>query len=659
MSERFGNFADKFNGASLGARWTLFSGTTPPHVGGAIVATADFDMSAGAADPDPEHQIGSFIGKYVIQQLTVSPNYGSWLYVNSFPYSGLTAIGFDIYGGNIELFVQGDVEWTEVYDPDVHKAIRIREDDGTVYAEYWNGYEWTEVFSMETPSWMSSDVADSQGGYVNDTPEGGEAVTIYSYNLLDPAVDGVLDHWCPSSVTDPESSDPEDLGDFEESNTPTYTSQKNIVDVAYDPRTGVLMRTQGGFGAFGESPSTTQKFSFSTDCGRTWSEPVDFGEVIEGSYNDPPFNAFGIPDFFHTIVSVIPGALVGQWLAFDYCGGYYLSNDNGATWGPRILSGIAPSQSGPDTLYYGIVGVNGQFNTRHINPHHYLEVSQIGYSFMLENPFRVGIRRSLGLNGADGWETSLAPTDLVSGGTGWAPGNTPPILHGANGRWIAAVGWQETFGENDSTFEEEIVPSMRINTSPDLDPESWGEPFYPVSQAWVEDIYGTFKTGGSYGNKWLYFEFGAGRLKFIPQTGHPAGGRWWLMGMQDSIIYSDDNGVTWSNSLADHTGAEDAMHPILNWRASHALGYRYTPSKILDIVHDPFGSGRLISIGVTYDRAGISNRLAVYSCSVDGGNSWGPVGQLALRLSNITSEGIGSDHDSPAMVRHGFPCMAI
>lgn len=468
-----------------------------------------------------------------------------------------------------------------------------------------------------------------------------------------------LEFWCPASATDPESNDEEDLGDFEPPITPPFDSQKNIVDVSFDPRTGTLLRTQGVFGAFSESPATSTKISTSQDCGRTWTEEVDFGSFIEGNYNDPPFNVFTIPDFFHTPVSVIPGAVEGQWIIFDFVGGYYVSNDNGVTWSARQMSGITPTQSGPNALYYGIVGVNGQFNTRHINPFHYLDlaVPQIGYSFMLEFPFRVGIVRSIGANGAGGWGLSLPATDLATGGTGWMPGSTPPAIAGANGIWIAAVGQPETVGFNDLTFEEEIVPPMRINASPDLDPDEWGAPFWPVSEAWVQDIYGGTKTGGSYGNAFLDFEFGAARLKFIPLAGHSAGGRWWFMGMQDSIIYSDDNGATWSNSLADHTGVEGAMHPILNWRASHALGYRYTPSKILDIVSDPLDDGRLIAVGVTYDRAGITNRLAVYSCSLDGGDTWGPVGQLAIRLSNITSAGVGSDHDSPAMVRHGFPCL--
>lgn len=465
-----------------------------------------------------------------------------------------------------------------------------------------------------------------------------------------------IDFWCPDSATDPESSDLDELGDFEEPTTPTFASQKNLVDVAFDPRTGMFIRTQGGFGSFGESPPTDMQISTSDDCGRTWSSPVSFGPYIEGSYTDPPFSVLTMPTYFQTPVSVIPGATEGEWIVFDFVGGYYVSTDNGLTWSARQYSAPVPFYVAPNAFYYGLVGVDGQFNTRHITPHHYLEEQQIGYGFMLTIPFRAGIRRSLGPNGSLGWDNSLEPTDFASGGCGWAAETTPPMMHGANGRWIAAVGYDGTQGYDDDTFALEVVPPMRINTSPDLDPGSWGAPFWPVSEAFYTDIYGGFKTGGSYGVAALQFEYGHGRLKFIPQADHAAGGRWWFMGMQDCILYSDDNGVTWSNSLADHTGAEANMHPILNWRASHALGYRYTPSKILDILSDPRDSGRLIAIGVTYARTGITNRLAVYSCSVDGGETWGAVGQLPMRLSNITSSGTNPDFDSPATARHSFPC---
>lgn len=655
MSERFGNYADGFNGSSLNARWTVFAGS-PIVSGGAMIATADFDMSAGADFPTSGHVPGSFTGKYVTQFFRTSPNNYSWFYVNTFPY--VSFLGFDIFGGNIELSSSfgGASIWTDTYDPDVHQGLRIREDAGTMYAEYWDGEEWIEVYSEPTQAWVSGSVADSQGGGPDGSPGPGEDVRFFSYNMFEPDTE-LLDAWCPAGASDPESSDPADLGDFEEPITPPFTSQKNIVDVAFDPRTGTLLRSQGGFGSFGESPPTDMQLSTSQTCGRTWTTPVNFAPFLGSSYQAAPFNVTNIPSFFNVPVSLIPGANPGEWLAFDYVGGFYKSVDNGLTFSARQLSGIAPFQSGPNGIYYGLVGVDGSFNTRALTLQHYLEVQQIGYSFMLTVPFRVGVRRAIGANGVGGWENSLAPTDLASGGSGWAPGVTPPVIAGANNRWIVAVGWQETFGENDETFEEEIVPPMRINTSANLAPGNWGAPFYPVSQAWVEDMYGGFKQGGSYGNIWLKFELGHGRLKFTPLEGHPFGGRWWLMGMQDSLIYSDNNGVTWSNSLADHTGPEALMHPILNWRASHALGYRYTPSMITDIVSDPLGSGRLIAIGVTYNRAGISNRLAVYSCSVDGGDTWGQPGQLAVRLSNITSGGASPDFDSPALARHIFPCL--
>jgi hypothetical protein len=477
-----------------------------------------------------------------------------------------------------------------------------------------------------------------------------------------------LSSWCPAGVTDPESSDPGDLGDFGEPTTPPFESQKNMITIGYDPRTGVLLMHSGSAGAFGEDPPTNPTISRSVDCGKTWTPLFDI--VVDGGV-EPYDTGYGGDGFINAITwqpcLIIPGAEPREWLWFDHFGGYYFSADDGESWSARRMSssieeGIIPV--GADWEQYNhLLGHVFAFDTRSVTGFHYLEEGVIGYTYGTERDqiadgyYHTGVRRSLVPNGGSGfgdWGDSLIPNDSPAGnGSGWSNGVESPVLHGANGRWIVMVDYAGTLAPESGLR----TPNARINTSPDLDPSGWGEPFWVVSQSFVQDYYG----GASFGPatatlREFTFRQGHARLKFIPQNGHAAGGRWWLMGLNDFLLFSDDNGETWDTSLMNHSGPEEAMHPMLNWRASHPYTTRATPARVLDIIHDPLSAGRLMAIGITYDRDGISNRLAVFSCSVDGGDTWGSVGQLPFRLSNIQSVGAGVGSDAPAVARHGFPC---
>ena len=486
--------------------------------------------------------------------------------------------------------------------------------------------------------------------------------------------------WCPTPATNSESNDPSDTGDFQPPVAPDYESQKNIEKIAYDPRTDTLLGSQGGFGTFGEDPPTTMKIIRSKDCGKTWQQVCDFGDFIggqywpqDGNFPEEDWETTTIYETMYLPINLQPGVDPGDWIMMDFLGGYYISTDDGVTWSPRAYAlledGVQHAGGGGFAIKFGgIVGGPGSFDTRAVSLIKYQGGSTYGFIWTLINEDGVteiseflGVKRGLPSGSGIEWSDSLPVGYLEDGGTNWGVGGMWPVVGGANGRWIAIVDYWCSVGWWGPDYVDREVPQARINYSANLDPEEWGEPFCLISREWLEDKYEGMADHLISFDRRADFEQGHGRLKFIPMEGHPVGGRWWLLGIIDTILYSDDNGETWSKSLADHTGDEEDMHPILNWRHSHELGYRASECRVLDIAHDPFGSGRLISIGITYGREGITNRLAVFSCSTDGGDTWGPVGQLPLRLDRSGGDYVGDQpgRDSPSVARHIFPCLPI
>ena len=501
-------------------------------------------------------------------------------------------------------------------------------------------------------------------------------LSMYVMEEVEPAVN--IGGWCPQSATDSESADPGAAGDFQPAEAPEYESQKNIEKIAYDPRTNTLLGSQGGFGTFGEEPPTTMKIMRSRDCGSTWEQVCDFGGFVgdnywprDGNLPEEDWESTTLYDTMFLPINLSPGVNPGDWIMMDFLGGYYISTDDGVTWSPRVYAlledGVQHAGgTGTAVRYGGVIGGIGFFDTRAISLQKYQGGNTFGFvytnvdeSFATNDGEFLGVRRGRPLPGGGiEWDDSITPTFLEAGGANWGIGGLWPVVVGANGRWIAIVDYWSTQTWDDD-FNDREVPQARINYSADLDPSAWGEPFWLVSKAWFEDMYeGTANHLSSFDRR---FEFNQGhaRLKFLPDPGHPAGGRWWLMGLLDTLLYSDDNGETWSRDLAYHPGLEENMHPILNWRASYSLGYRASRCRVLDIGPDPFDSSRLISIGITYNRPGITNRLAVFSCSTDGGNSWGPVGQLPIQLGRSGGDYQGDQpgRDSTSVARHIFPCL--
>lgn len=476
----------------------------------------------------------------------------------------------------------------------------------------------------------------------------------------------ILDKWCPEGVIDPDSVNPEqDFGDWSGVTKPEYESQKNFVRLAFDPRTSHVLALQGGLGAFFESPATSQKVIMTMNCNKSWQFRSDLDGVMPlvGEMHEwqPATNVHSL------IQAVIPGPQPHSWILINGPGDYIISYDDGLTWTEPVNAAIGatihPHWVWPE--FYGTLGVVGSIETRvNTNIAYNHEAGVVAYAYVDSLWFGLGIRRGT-FDGSDyQWDQGLNHGDEVGEGgdivfvpeSGWFSQSRSPhlVIDYANGVWIAVAGYQGTLDYSDFR-----TPAMRINPTPNMDPESWGEPFWPVSETFYSDVYeGTVSDEDlSPTNKGFDFWSGRGRLKFIPQFNHPAGGRWWLLGRPDSLLFSDDNGQTWSKSLADHTGPEENMHPMLNWRRSHELeGSPIIPdsSQITDIIGGPGESGELIAIGMTYPRDGIVNRYAAYCCSVDGGNTWGAVQQLPFTRSFLPVDSTGDVSD--IIGRHIFPC---
>ena len=408
--------------------------------------------------------------------------------------------------------------------------------------------------------------------------------------------------FCPPSAINMGSSDiaETDSGPgFSSPVRPPYESQKNITAVGYDPRTKRVLALSGGEGMFTEDPPTSIKVSHVLDCGTTLVQVADLTDIYM-PYDPPLPNPDENTELSAPQTGVIPGKLPEQWLIFNFAGGYWFSNDDGITWSARRESGIGLQFDAVNDWYdtYGINGVFGQFDTRHQGISVDIETGTVGYMFIsLEESSalynRIGIRRGiLDDFGNASWENSIEPGRFDSGGTGWEFSLRADPIGAGNGRWIAVVNYENC------RSDEGLIPNIRINTTATMEPGSWRAPEWLISQSFCQDIYqGAGPTPSAPSYTATNFGWGEGtshgRIKFIPQVGHAAGGRWWILGCRNTLLYSDDNGDTWSNSLADHIEDPGAMHPLLNWRNINALGPQLPKGpepKVLDIISDPFNS---------------------------------------------------------------------
>jgi len=529
---------------------------------------------------------------------------------------------------------------------------------------------YTDSFTGDTAG-----VIDSEGGHDN------QAGNNFRLNLAQYVIKETVIEERASAGWFPQ----QDGADFGDPNTPEYESQKNMAIVRQDPRTGKMLMIAGGWGTFGEDPPTSQKVYISEDCNQTWQLQSDLADVMLPLYwtNTPPrpWASQGInwEDANDTIQGIIWGDEPGTWLIFNQVMDYWVSTDDGVTWSEKKQAGVGLKDywtyDGLEPYFQNLQGMTGDWDTRYVPLDKQDGVIGVIYDeypsdFDPEPVWdRVGVKRSVGSNGDGGWEESLVRSEEEEDKQllAW-PGLYFPILAAGNGRWIV-LG----YGRHARTAATDFVPetvifngNMIINDSPNLDPNSWLSNQWLISKDWVNDMYDELEldwidvtnitqrrfdppSSSSNWNSLL-------RLKFIPNGNHPAGGRWWVMGVPNVLVYSDDNGNTWKNTYCDHRGPIYRMHPMLNWRLMEAIVTRRHPPTVTDIAADPINGERLMSIGVTYDREGITNRLAVFSMSLDNGNSWSPVGQTSLTQDVIGSSGTTAAFDSPAIARHIFLC---
>jgi len=155
-----------------------------------------------------------------------------------------------------------------------------------------------------------------------------------------------------------------------------------------------------------------------------------------------------------------------------------------------------------------------------------------------------------------------------------------------------------------------------------LNPAGWEPPRVVVSTAFEADI---FLGQGPEVTPLLITNFVA--------TRNGSAIRLWAFGEGDFLLYSDDMGVTWNNSLCGHLLADAGatMHPLLNWRREQRTSPTegFGNSQIYGITQSLIEPANLLSFGKwnIFTEAGELSRVA-YSCSNDFGATWQAVQQV-------------------------------
>jgi hypothetical protein len=487
-------------------------------------------------------------------------------------------------------------------------------------------------------------------------------------------------NFCPAQALFAGSGTAQPGSDFSPPERPVFESQKNITAVGHDVRTGVTLTQSGAMGMFGESPPTSVRINRSTDCGRTYTQIADLDEIVQ-LYGLPTFPSDD-RDFSVPWAGMIPGLNPGEWLIFNAAGGYYFSADNGETWSERreALIGMEETLDGWDARFYGIPGVPFQYNTRHQGVSHSPNNEIVAFACTpndapdYEVTGYIAVRKGTLTNEGENWVDVMPPSHPITGPVSWYFASVMPVIGAGLNAWVMFTGFRESFGTywDDDLGEYTSAPSRGvIIRNPSIDFSApWDESGWVVSEEYCEDTYeGTFwytdfsvppgfaRILRNEMRNFTHYPGASGRVKFLPLNDHPHGGRWWLLGTLDGLYYSDDNGVTWNNTLSDHKNP-GVMHPFINWGASRYAGRFATPrqSKVMDMITDPNGSGRVVAVGTMMHHPGISNNLAVFACSSDGGNTWGPPGQLPIQPPATESTNVHDGWQSTSVARYIIPC---
>jgi len=519
------------------------------------------------------------------------------------------------------------------------------------------------AFSDEPYSWIRTWLPDSNDvwntyyvpGYENDPGVG--------------PWEGYSSHY-PWYHNDPGSTPPNDYGHGRFNNIGVSYDHVNkkltfmqFDDVAYNEYRYNLQVTEIDF-----SDLDNPVISKVKDWGDAWTWYSPFWEGIEVQNT----GLLGACRYCYPGADGQPVLVISSWY-----GDIGVSYDNGATW-------IHRPDLGHNYLGPGVYSLSENHN------YYSIEYGPPGSdTIALVGTWTIWKSSNLG----DTWEISWV--SYGAGDFSDPDGSTYGPLE--NGRFYEtyAIGCNKkpdpdcvwmTIGWRDSELDQGIV---QRNLSPTLEYESWENTSYRLVSAEYElDI---FESTVVYPNDWIV-PSQRGQpfiVRCIPTAikYFPGSGRWWAFCFRENLtlcnpndsnflIFSDDDGLTWSKILCDHLNEENwpSMHPFFSPRAwpfsevddgwTQCVAMNYTGfGAVCDIVEHPDDPNIIVTVGYHWLRApgtwddpagrgdgtvsfvapsvtaqeladnpqygpglrSLGNYKAVYCVSMDGGLTWGDV----------------------------------
>ncbi len=260
------------------------------------------------------------------------------------------------------------------------------------------------------------------------------------------------------------------------------------------------------------------------------------------------------------------------------------------------------------------------------------------------------------------WERSLASGDRSSDGSGvWLAGQDPLASTTGGSSWFrsltAAVAQISAKCMLKPTGAPWIVAGkvlagqdyrVQRNLGAFLQPSGWdGNGVVPVSIAYAQDVF--------QGNGPRVEPCDISFLVELPRAG--GGHRIWAHSgytgsLGDSqLLSSDDGGANWTDRMPYGTWTDAAYaaadgHPFGPPSEIDDTGPPGSYAAIYDMTQDPGALDTLLTVGSSAD-TGRANRHACYCMSDDGGETWGPVQELAGMASARVCIAITGDEVVP------------